>query len=157
MVLVFAAVLEYAIANYLHRQSDGLLARNSQRFNQAKISSMCHDMLNRYDSYSRNIYGPYNMEKIFFRPRIRKRNVKSKKQKNSSSTYINNLNISENYVQNGRFSSHLNGELKGCMFQIDKKSMLMTDFGDLNFWWQMFDVGDLFDHITNINVRIYQL
>ena len=49
MVLVFAAVLEYAIANYLHRQSDGLLARNSQRFNQAKISSMCHDMLNRYD------------------------------------------------------------------------------------------------------------
>ena len=51
MVLVFAAVLEYAIANYLHRQSDGLLARNSQRFNQAKISSMCHDMLNRYESY----------------------------------------------------------------------------------------------------------
>ena len=51
MVLVFAAVLEYAIANYLHRQSDGLLARNSQRFNQAKISSMCHDMLNRYKSY----------------------------------------------------------------------------------------------------------
>ena len=54
MVLVFAAVLEYAIANYLHRQSDGLLARNSQRFNQAKISSMCHDMLNRYDSYGMN-------------------------------------------------------------------------------------------------------
>ena len=46
----------------------------------------------------------------YSRPRIRKRNVKSKKQKNSSSTYINNLNISENYVQNGRFSSHLNGK-----------------------------------------------
>ena len=41
MVLVFAAVLEYAIANYLHRQSDGLLARNSQRFNQIKFSSLC--------------------------------------------------------------------------------------------------------------------
>ena len=63
MVLVFAAVLEYAIANYLHRQSDGLLARNSQRFNQAKISSMCHDMLNRYESYRMShtveIYGVY--------------------------------------------------------------------------------------------------
>ena len=30
MVLVFAAVLEYAIANYLYRQSDGILARNSR-------------------------------------------------------------------------------------------------------------------------------
>ena len=79
------------------------------------------------------IYMVHIIWRKFFRPRIRKRNVKSKKQKNSSSTYINNLNISENYVQNGRFSSHLNGELKGCMFQIDKKSMLMTDFGDLNF------------------------
>ena len=90
-----------------------------------------------------------------FRPRIRKRNVKSKKQKNSSSTYINNLNISENYVQNGRFSSHLNGKLKGCIFQIAKNSMLVTDFEDLKFWWQILD--DWFNHKTNSNVRIYQL
>ena len=45
MVLVFAAVLEYAIANYLHRQSDGILARNSQRFTQANLSNMCTKVL----------------------------------------------------------------------------------------------------------------
>ena len=131
MVLVFAAVLEYAIANYLHRQSDGLLARNSQRFNQAKISSMCHDMLNRCS---------YNSHDVFikgFRPRIRKRNVKSKKQKNSSSTYINNLNISENYVQNGRFSSHLNGEL--FLEAKKKRIIIMHRFNiiNTNTMWSM--------------------
>ena len=86
MVLVFAAVLEYAIANYLHRQSDGLLARNSQRFNQAKISSMCHDMLNRYDSYSRNIYGPYNMEEIF-----QAENTQKKRKKQKTKEFIVNI------------------------------------------------------------------
>lgn len=50
---------------------------------------------------------------FYFRPKLRKRKPAKKpniRVGHPSSTYVNNLNISENYTSNGRFSSHLGGE-----------------------------------------------
>jgi len=63
MVLVFAAVLEYAIANYLYRQSDGVLARNSRRMKKgncnlvSKYLKNCRTVRKRKQSKKENYNG----------------------------------------------------------------------------------------------------
>ncbi|CAG5108058.1 Oidioi.mRNA.OKI2018_I69.chr1.g3616.t2.cds [Oikopleura dioica] len=97
MVLVFAAVLEYAIANYLYRQSDGILARNSRRLKKGHCN-----LVSKYLKNCRT---------------LRKRKATKKEYTNGSAPKINGsmngsvycANYSAHYDSPSYFNTKLNG------------------------------------------------